>query len=68
MKPTDTPKKTVYTMEIRWKETKKKKPPAKPRKVEIKDIEELMIPEICRYRLARKEGVKWRSRVTDVYK
>jgi hypothetical protein len=54
--------------QIRWKETKKKKPPAKPRKVEIKDIEELMIPEICRYRLARKEGVKWRSRVTDVYK
>jgi hypothetical protein len=55
-------------MEIRWKETKKKKPPAKPRKVEIKDIEELMIPDACRYRLPRKEGVKWRSRVTDVYK
>jgi hypothetical protein len=57
-------------MEIRWKETKKKKPPAKPRKVEveIRDIEELMIPDACRYRTARKEGVKWRSRITNIYK
>jgi len=60
MKPTDTPKKTVYTMEIRWKETKKKKPPAKPRKVEIKDIEELMIPETCKHRLPRKSKGKWK--------
>ena len=64
-------KNKVITMEqIRWKEAKKKKPPAKPRKVEVKaeDIEELMIPDACRYRTARKEGVKWRSRITDVYK
>jgi hypothetical protein len=56
--------------QIRWKETKKKKPPAKPRKVEVKaeDIEALMIPETCRYRTARKEGVKWRSRITNIYK
>lgn len=56
--------------QIRWKETKKTKPPPKPRKVEveIRDIEELMIPETCRYRTARKEGVKWRSRITDIYK
>jgi len=47
-------------MEIRWKETKKKKPPAKPRKVEIKDIEELMIPETCKHRLPRKSKGKWK--------
>ena len=59
-------------MEIRWKETKKKKQPTKPRKVKVEvkaeDIEELMIPEACRYRVARKEGVKWRSRITNIYK
>ena len=46
--------------QIRWKETKKKKPPAKPRKVEVKDIEELMIPEACRHRLPRKSKGKWK--------
>jgi hypothetical protein len=54
--------------EIKWKETKKKKPPAKHRRVEVKDIEDLMIPDACKHRLPRKEGVKWRSRVRGVYK
>jgi len=48
--------------QIRWKETKKKKPPTKPRKVEVKaeDIEELMIPETCKHRLPRKSKGKWK--------
>ncbi len=61
--------KLVITMEeIKWKTTQKRKPPPKSRKVEVKDIKYLMLPDTCRRRTARKEGVKWRSRVTGVLK